>query len=89
MTRSIPSHNLTYRVPTKLYPPCFLNNWYSTELADGKCQPSYSITLMRFVALNPCHKKIEYKNIFDENARKQVQIARDFTENMKILSKVD
>ena len=34
-------------------------------------------------------QKIENNNVFDENVIKQVQIARDFTENMKILSKVD
>ena len=34
-------------------------------------------------------QKIEYENIFEENKRKQIQIAKDFKENMKILSKVD
>ena len=34
-------------------------------------------------------QKIDYKYIFEENVTKQVQIARDFTENMKILSKVN
>ena len=34
-------------------------------------------------------QKIEYENIFEGNVRKQIQIARDFRENMKILSKVN
>ena len=34
-------------------------------------------------------QKIKYENIFEENKRRQIQVARDFTENMKILNKVD
>ena len=32
------------------------------------------------------NQKIEYEMIFKENVRKQVQIAKDFLENMKIKS---
>ena len=35
------------------------------------------------------NQKTEYENIFGQNKRKQIQIAKDFTENMKILNKVD
>ena len=34
-------------------------------------------------------QKIEYENVSEGNKRKQIQIARDFKDNMKILSKVD
>ena len=35
------------------------------------------------------NQKTKYENIFGENKRKQIKIAKDFTENMKILNKVD
>ena len=33
------------------------------------------------------NQNIEYEKIFEENVRKQVQIAKDFLENMKIKRK--